>query len=170
MSIKDLKLEADDLGIKYSPNIGEEKLKAKVDAFYEAKETLTERTEAIIKEAEQPVAEKKSGWTDADRRKLAKEREAEARKTRIVTIIDNDSRVNNQTTTCSASCGNVSFDLGRRIIPLNVEVEVAEGHIANLKAAVIPMHIKDQKTGLCKYEMRRRYTIAHSDKQPTKGT
>ncbi len=164
MSIKDLKREADDLGVKYSPNIGVEKLQEKITSFYGSKETLTERTEAAISDPKQPDKEVSLGWTDADRRKLSKDREAEARKTRIVTIIDNDSRVNNQTTTCHATCGNAYFDLGGVVLPLNMEVQVHVGHINSLKGVMIPMHVKDHKTGLCEYVLRSRYTISYSDK------
>ena len=34
--LEQLKEEATELGIKFNPNIGEDKLQAKIDAFYEA--------------------------------------------------------------------------------------------------------------------------------------
>ena len=39
LDIEELKAEATGLGIQFAQNIGAEKLKAKIDAFYESQET-----------------------------------------------------------------------------------------------------------------------------------
>ena len=84
-----------------------------------------------------------------------------AMKTVVVTVIDNDSRVNNQTTTAPVNCSNRYFDLGTVHIPLNEPVEVMQGHIDVLKDVVIPHHVSDPKTGLSKVVTRKRYTIQY---------
>jgi len=174
--IDELKAEATELGIKFSANIGEAKLQEKLDS-YKAKQPDVEEPEA---EKEEPTwmeqaaskadtkeeVEVKSGkWGPAQRRKLAAEREAAARKTKIITIIDNDQRENNQTTSAVVSCGNERFDLGSVILPLNMEVEVLQGHIDQLASVKIPQHTKGPD-GNSVLVMRPRYTIAYSDKKP----
>lgn len=166
--LKELKTEATQLGVTFSPNIGEAKLAQKIEEKYLSQETGEAEVLATIKAKESMSTQVAAGeWTDLDRRKLAKKREAEARKTRIVTIIDNDSRVNNQTTTAMADCSCEAFDLGQIALPLNVEVEVSQGHIDGLKCVEIIHHIKDPITGVSKDSTIKRYTVAYSDKQPT---
>jgi hypothetical protein len=167
--IDDLKQEATDLGISFSPNIGEAKLQDKIDAHYEKEESgsiekMVEKAEASKKEETPKKEVKKGGF---DRRTLAKEREAAARKTKVITIIDNDQRVNNQTTTATVNCGNMYFDLGTMVLPLQMEVEVQQGHIDVLKSVMIPQHMKKAgANGLSEVVMRPRYTISYSDKSP----
>ena len=161
-----LKQEATELGIKFSPNISESKLKDKIDEFYESQNTVEQDIqEAMSAQEQHDVAMKAESDKNLKRKKTmrekAKEAEAEARKTRIVEIIDNDSRVNSQTTTCTATAGNMYFDLGTVILPLNTPVEVAIGHINTLKEVTYPFHKLDSKTGLANVEMRKRYTISY---------
>jgi len=77
----------------------------------------------------------------------------------LVTIVDNDQRENNQTTSVTVNCSNDYFDLGQMILPLNMPVEVMQGHIEVLKEIEIPMHIVDQSTKLSMVKMRKRYSI-----------
>jgi hypothetical protein len=90
--------------------------------------------------------------------------EAAARKTRVVTITDNDQRENNQTTVAVVNCSNLYFDLGTVYIPLNVPVEVRQGHINVLLETEIPLHVKDPKTGLSTLAMRKRYSVSYEDR------
>jgi len=169
-TLEELKQEATDLGIKFNPKIGAEKLQEKIDAFYASQET----NEAAVKEAvtakEQEELEGQAFVSKAEkdlvqkkrtRLQKAKEAEQEAKKTVVVEIIDNDPRVNAHTTTCTATCGNEFFDLGTIILPLNTPVEVMKGHINSLKEVRFPHHQLDQKTGLSKVVMRNRYTISY---------
>jgi len=165
--LNELKKEADELGVSYSKNIGEAKLQEKIDAFYESQETSEKEIEEAVaaKEAVKTV-EEKSEEKSAVKRKLtvaekAKQAEAAARKTKVVTIIDNDQRVNNQTTSCTVNCGNEYFDLGTIVLPLNMPVEVTQGHLSVLADVKIPQHVKDPKTGLHNVVMRKRYTISY---------
>jgi hypothetical protein len=167
LDLDELKSEADQLGVKYNPQIGAAKLKEKIDAYYESQETSgKEIQEAIQKNEAKEKSEGKSAVTDnkeiAKRKRIA-EAKAKANKTRIVKIIDNDQRVNNQTTTCKVTSGNLYFDLGSVVIPLNVPVEVKQGHINVLKNILIPQHGKDTKTGLSSVRMVPRYTISYTE-------
>ena len=90
---------------------------------------------------------------------------ADANKTRVVTIIDNDQRVNGQTTTCTVNCSNMYFDLGTIILPLNTPVEVRQGHLTVLKELEIPQHVKDTRSGLSTVRLVPRYTISYEEVQ-----
>ena len=91
------------------------------------------------------------------------EKEKAARKTRIVTIIDNDQRVNNHVTTCTVNCSNSYFSLGTRVLPLGEKIEVAQGHINVLKEVDIPHHARDPSTGLSVSKLRKRFSISYED-------
>ena len=165
LDIEALKAEATDLGIIFSQNIGAEKLKAKIDAYYESQETSVKETEAAV-EATQKIEEKsaengKSSYVKSIG-SIAAESKAEAYKTRVVTIIDNDQRVNNQTTTCKVNCSNMYFDLGQIILPLNIPVEVKQGHINVLKEVKIPRHVQIGDN-LSAVTMVPRYSISFED-------
>ena len=170
-TLQELKQEATELGIEFSANIGAAKLAEKIESFYSSQEN----SEKEIQEAEVAAraleleAEEKSEVKPAvsnnvsmSRHQRAKLAEEKARKTRIVTITDNDTRENNQTTVAVANCTNMYFDLGTAYIPLNVPIEVRQGHIDILNGVEIPLHVK-QKDGLFKYEMRKRYSIHFED-------
>lgn len=165
-TLKQLKQEATELGITFSPNIGEAKLKEKIDQFYESKETVSQELQKVVDELEESPTSREEYKAKGMQsfRAFAKEMEREARKTRVVTIIDNDQRVNNQTTSCVVNCGNQHFDLGTMVLPLNEKVEVRVGHLNALKEVKIPQHIKDPNNpSLSKVVLRPRYTIQYED-------
>ena len=171
-TLQELKQEATELGITYSANIGVDKLQAKIDEFYESQETsgneilaAVERQEAMEKSEEKSAVKNKDSVAEISLGVLAKKAEAEARKTRVVIITDNDQRENNQTTVAVVNCSNSYFDLGTVYIPLNVPVEVRQGHINVLKETEIPLHIKDPKTGLNTFAMRPRYSVSYEDRE-----
>lgn len=174
LNLEDLKKEASDLGITYSVNIGAAKLKEKIDAHYESQETsekelieAVKANEEAEKANEQP--EEKSPETSKAPAKTGKKTHADRRraaeKTKVVTIIDNDQRVNNVTSTCTVNCSNMYFDLGTIILPLNMAVEVKQGHLNVLKELKIPQHVKDTKTGLSTVRMVPRYTLSYGEHQ-----
>ncbi len=152
-TIKELKQEATELGIQFSPNIGEAKLKDKIDEHYDAQVVPVETVKTP----------KTNESLEVKMRRAANEVERKARKTRIVTIIDNDSRENNLTTAVTATCACMSFDLGQQLLPLNMPIEVMQGHIDSLKDVFIPHHVKDTNTGTTTIITRPRYTIAFED-------
>ena len=161
-TLQELRKEADELGITYSKNIGANKLQEKIETFYESQETSGPALEAVVAEKEATKPEVKTSGVDP---KVAKRmaREKAARETKVITIVDNDQRVNNQTTTCTVNCSNEVFDVGPVILPLNEKIEVAMGHIRTLEAVRIPLHVRDNKTGLAQVRMRPRYTISYEN-------
>lgn len=166
--LDELKKEATDLGITFSGNIGQDKLQAKIDDFYESQETTSKDIESAVKEQESKEAEEQV--TPKQRRQndiyaLAKNAEDKARQTRIVTINDNDNRVNNHTTVATVNCSNQYFDLGTVRIPLNEPVEVYQGHLNALREIKIPQHVTDNQSGLSKVVVRPRYAIQEQDKK-----
>lgn len=158
-TLEDLKSEAEFLGVSFHPNISESKLKDKIDAFNKenaGKDSGTDATEAVTK-ASTAATPKTTNY-----RVIAKELEREARKTHVVTIIDNDQRVNNHTTSCTVNCSNEYFDLGTLILPLNEKVEVRQGHLDVLKEVRIPQHMSDPNNkAVSVMVMRPRYTIQY---------
>ena len=173
--LKELKKEADELGVAYAKNISAEKLAEKIDTFYTSKEdsvmviTETEPPEELEGTKEKGNDPRKSVPLSKEQIKAEKRRTREigAKKTRVISLVDNDQRVNNHTTTCTVNCSNEYFDLGTRILPLNEKIEVAVGHINTLKEVQIPLHITDSKTGMATVRMRPRYTISYEDNQNT---
>ena len=168
--IEELKQEATELGISFQPNIGADKLQAKIDEWYVSQETSGNGIQDAVKKQEaMEQSEEKSAVKDNDdanthMNKYAKKAEEDARKTRIVTITDNDQRENNQTTVAVVNCSNIYFDLGTAYIPLNVPVEVKQGHLNVLSETEIPLHVKDPKTNLSTLTIRKRYAISYEDK------
>jgi hypothetical protein len=77
----------------------------------------------------------------------------------VVTITDNDQRVNNHTSTVTVTCANEHFDLGTVVLPLNTPIEVQRGFIEVLQEVRIPMHIKG-KSGNSYTAVRPRFHIA----------
>lgn len=168
LDIEELRAEATGLGIQFAQNIGAEKLKAKIDAFYESQETSgKEILDAVVakEKSEEKSAEngKEGAAKIVSKRERIAAKKAAASKERIVTIVDNDQRVNNQTTTAVVNCSNIHFDLGTVVIPLNVPVKVKQGHINALKEVEIPLHTRDQKTGLSIARRVPRYSITDAE-------
>lgn len=157
LDIEELRAEATGLGIQFAQNIGAEKLKAKIDAFYESQETSGQELQTAIA-AKEKSEEKSAESGNSKRDKIAAAKKA-AMVERIVTIVDNDQRVNSQNTTAVVNCSNIHFDLGTMVIPLNVPVKVKQGHINVLKDSTISLHVKDQKTGLSVPRAVPRYSI-----------
>lgn len=162
-ALQELKQEATDLGIEFSANIGATKLAEKIEDYYKSQETSGEEIQAAVeaKEAKEKSEEKPAVKGKEDKYARAKKAEERARQTRIVTITDNDTRENNQTTVAIANCSNLYFDLGTVYIPLNIPVEIKQGHLDTLANLEIPLHVKDAKSGLFKTEVRKRYSISY---------
>lgn len=169
LNVEELKEEATSLGLSFSAKIGAAKLKEKIDAHYESLETSGPAIEEAVKEKEKETIKEKVAPVNGNRldpkhvKRLAREKAAKVM--RIVTIVDNDQRVNNQTNTCTVNCSNEYFDLGTKVLPLNEKIEVSQGHINVLKSVQIPLHVKDNKTGLSSVRMRSRYSVSYEDKE-----
>lgn len=163
-TLDELKQEAKELGIRFVPNISAEKLSAKIEEYYESQETSDQEIETAIAEKEKSEEKSVVGDKKKTMAEKAKEMEARAKETVVVTLIDNDTRENNQTTVAVVNCSNAHFDLGTVYIPLNVPVEVRRGHLSVLKDIEIPLHTKDPKSGLSVTRLRPRYTISYGEK------
>lgn len=161
-TLEELRQEADELGIKYAKTAGVDQLTVKIEEFYESKETSGPALKKAV-EAKEKEVKKEDNAESMSSLEKRRQREAAAKVTRVVTIIDNDQRVNNNTTTCIVSCGNEYFDLGTKILPLNEKIEVRMGHINSLKEIKIPQHVRNPKTGLSSVKMRNRYSISFED-------
>tara|TARA_R110000744_G_scaffold147612_8_gene260604 strand:+ start:3488 stop:3994 length:507 start_codon:yes stop_codon:yes gene_type:complete len=164
--LEDLKSEAAELGIKHNASIGAEKLKEKIEEHYSAQENSGPALQEQVKEkAEKAKKDGKVQTSKAVDTKISKRllNEKNARKTRIVVIVDNDQRTNAHTTTCVVNCSNEFFDLGTRILPLGEKIEVAQGHINVLKEVYIPLHTRDPKTGLSLTKTRQRYSVSFEE-------
>ena len=153
-TLEDLRKEATELGIEFASNIGAAKLKAKIDEFYESQESPI-----VVNEVEDEVEEITPVVAGKSMREVALEMRNRANKVKVVVVIDNDQRVNNQTTVATVNCGNSYFDLGTMHIPLNVPVEIKQGFIDVLMEIKIPQHVKDIKSGLNSVVMRPRYSV-----------
>lgn len=153
--LDELKKEATELGITFSPNIGEAKLQEKIDAKYEEMESTAIKPEDFVEDPEElkPKATKEKGY-----KSFARKLEEAARELKVVTIIDNDQRQNNYTTTATANCSNQYFDLGTVHLPLGEKIQVRQGHIDALKSVKIPRHTTDHR-GMGKTTMVHRYSI-----------
>jgi len=160
LDIDELRAEATGLGIQFAQNIGAEKLKAKIDAFYESQETSGQELQTAIaaKEKSEEKSAESGNVASSKRDRIAAAKKA-AMVERTVTIVDNDQRVNSQNTTAVVNCSNIHFDLGTMVIPLNVPVKVKQGHIDVLKDSTISLHVKDQRTGLSVPRAVPRYSI-----------
>ena len=163
LDIEELKSEATGLGLQFAPNIGAEKLKAKIDAHYESQETSgKEIQEAVVAKEKSEEKSAESGKQELSKREKIAAAKKAAMVERTVTIVDNDQRVNSQNSTAVVNCSNIYFDLGTAVIPLNVPVKVKQGHINVLKDATISLHVRDQKTGLSEPRPMARYSITDS--------
>lgn len=153
-TLEDLRKEATELGIEFASNIGAAKLRAKIDEFYESQESPI-----VVSEVEDEVEEITPVVAGKSMREVALEMRNRASKVKVVVVIDNDQRVNNQTTVATVNCGNSYFDLGTMHIPLNVPIEIKQGFIDVLMEIKIPQHVKDTRSGLNSVVMRPRYSV-----------
>ena len=157
--LTELKKEADDLGVAYPTNITANRLQEKIEEFYEAKEAAAPKLVVADEPEEQENVVEPSKQSIAHAKRLRREKAAKV--IARVNIVDNDQRVNNHTTTCTVNCSNHYLDLGTRILPLNENIEVTMGHLRTLARVKIPLHVRDNKTGLSSVRLRPRYTISY---------
>lgn len=162
LELEQLKQEATELGISFGQSIGAAKLKERIDAYYKSQETLEQEIVTAMESKEQ--SKEKSAEINKGNSLNITEMKRKANMTSVVTIIDNDQRVNNQTTSCTVNCSNMYFDLGTVILPLNMPVEVRQGHLNVIKEIKIPQHVKDSKTGLSTVRMIPRYTLSYAER------
>jgi hypothetical protein len=151
LTIEELKSQADDLGISYSPNIGIAKLQSRIDeVLVEQEERAIEAqvsTPRVNKTIERPVD------PEVERRKRIMQR---ALKRSKVIVYSNDPRDANKTT-CMSSVRNSYFG-DAKVIPLGQEWWLQQMHIDNLKNINIVKYIDDGK-GNSKAVNAKKYTV-----------
>lgn len=130
-----LKQQATDLGIKYSPNIGEETLKTKI---------AEKLDEISVNKPSETSNEDEVKLTRMQ--KIVEEAKKKAFKKSFVTITNLDKRENEEVTTAYLGFENLYFDLSR-IVPLNVVVELEDALIKVAQKAPMTIHVQDPKTG-----------------------
>jgi hypothetical protein len=161
-SLVTLKKEATELGLAFSEDVKAPELEAQINTHYEMLESQAVAEE--LSAAQGDFTESVETRVAVSMGQLAAKAEADARKTKVVIINDNDNRENAHTTLAVVSCGNQYFDLGTVRIPLNDPVEVMVGHLQVLRELRIPQHVHDNQSGLTKVVMRPRYSIQEVDK------
>lgn len=141
LDFDEIKNEALQLGIEFRPNISAAKLQERIDAKYKELEQEDSSPTISVKDSE---SEGKSDTSPENRmRALGLAMRKKANELFIVTISDNDTRINSESDSCVTNCSNSLFDLGTRIIPTNEKVEVRRGHLEALRAVRIPHHMPD---------------------------
>ncbi len=145
MTYKELKEEAIELNLEFSGNVSKEAL---IELINTVKDVPTEEPEEeyIMEKVEvikSPTTEKIVNLSQvaAKRVYISKMKKA-ANTLKVVTITDNDSRENSNTSTVTVSCTNAYLDLPTLRIPLNVPVEIKQGYIDVLRGIRITNHIR----------------------------
>lgn len=149
-TIEDLKLEADTLGIQYSPNIGVSKLQAKIDEYYET-ESKTAAISTPVKENNKDV---KITNSRAEALRIIKNQELENSKTAIVKLTMVDKREASTATEAYFNNG----DLAMRV-PLDVFVEMPIALIEMAKKAEALIHM--ETNGLTVSKMTPKYVVEY---------
>jgi hypothetical protein len=164
-TIDELKTEALELGLQFHANISVDKLSDRIEAHYKASE---EQSKVVLtgetgnQDSEEDLAAALKVENTSNFQQYVQKQKREAEKTVVVTIIDNDSRVNNVTTTVTVGSSNEYFDLGTVILPLNDRVEIRQGHLNVLKELRIPQHLKNPNDpSISVMVVRPRYTIQY---------
>jgi hypothetical protein len=157
--LDELKAEANDLGVTFSPNIGEEALQKKINDHMDARGAASVAAIVAPKKEKEKEPTKELSPEEVWRR-AAKFVEEKARAGIVVTIIDNDPRENHVAQTVTVTGGSAEYSLGTAIYPLNTPVLVKQGHLDVLKDIMIPMHVLDSASGQMQTVMRKRYSIS----------
>lgn len=153
LNIEDLKVEADALGIKYSPNIGVTTLKGKIDAFKAKSESEDDEFEPIVnKRVKDPRLTAKQKLN----RRIREIRKKKLARSKVI-VYNNDPREAEFSTTMSRVQN--SYFGNARVIPIGVEWWVEQMHIDNLKSIEILTYVKDPKTGNMKPKKTKKFTI-----------
>jgi len=162
-NIEEARAEADQLGLKYSPNIGLAKLEEKIEKYYE-----TQASDDIVKvkETDTNPDEAEKLTQEQIRAKILLTAKAKAFKTQIVTITSNDKRDNHIATTAYLSMDNQYF--GRsRYVPLDVPVELEQCLIDVAKDIKIMLHVDEvidgKRTGNKVPKMVNKYVVSFED-------
>ena len=141
-SFEELKQEADELGLTYSPNIGKAKLEEKIEQRYKEIEESSE------------VSTKGALATRKEALKIIAEQIVENKKTKVVKITMVDKREASTATHAYFSNGDVSLN-----IPLDVWVEMPNILIQLAEEARAVIHV--DSNGITEPKLTKKYVVEY---------
>ena len=148
-SFEELKQEADELGLTYSPNIGKAKLEEKIEQKYKEIEESSDSVESNTR-----VSTKGALATRKEALKIIAEQIAENKKARVVKITMVDKREASTATHAYFSNGDVSLN-----IPLDVWVEMPNILIQLAEEAKAVTHV--DSNGVTEPKLTKKYVVEY---------
>ena len=148
-SFEELKQEADELGLTYSPNIGKAKLEEKIEQKYKEIEESSDSVESNTR-----VSTKGALATRKEALKIIAEQIAENKKTRVVKITMVDKREASTATHAYFSNGDVSLN-----IPLDVWIEMPNILIQLAEEARAVTHV--DSNGVTEPKLTKKYVVEY---------
>ena len=148
-SFEELKQEADELGLTYSPNIGKAKLEEKIEQKYKEIEESSDSVESNTR-----VSTKGALATRKEALKIIAEQIAENKKARVVKITMVDKREASTATHAYFSNGDVSLN-----IPLDVWIEMPNILIQLAEEARAVTHV--DSNGVTEPKLTKKYVVEY---------
>ena len=148
-SFEELKQEADELGLTYSPNIGKAKLEEKIEQKYKEIEESSDSVESNTR-----VSTKGALAAKKEALKIIAEQIAENKKTKVVKITMVDKREASTATHAYFSNGDVSLN-----IPLDVWVEMPNILIQLAEEAKAVTHV--DSNGVTEPKLTKKYVVEY---------
>ena len=148
-SFEELKQEADELGLTYSPNIGKAKLEEKIEQKYKEIEESSDSVESNTR-----VSTKGALATRKEALKIIAEQIAENKKTKVVKITMVDKREASTATHAYFSNGDVSLN-----IPLDVWIEMPNILIQLAEEARAVTHV--DSNGVTEPRLTKKYVVEY---------
>ena len=148
-SFEELKQEADELGLTYSPNIGKAKLEEKIEQKYKEIEESSDSIESNTR-----VSTKGALSARKEALKIIAEQIAENKKTKVVKITMVDKREASTATHAYFSNGDVSLH-----IPLDVWVEMPNILIQLAEEAKAVTHV--DSNGITEPKLTKKYVVEY---------
>ena len=148
-SFEELKQEADELGLTYSPNIGKAKLEEKIEQKYKEIEESSDSVESNTR-----VSTKGALAAKKEALKIIAEQIAENKKARVVKITMVDKREASTATHAYFSNGDVSLN-----IPLDVWIEMPNILIQLAEEARAVTHV--DSNGVTEPKLTKKYVVEY---------
>ena len=148
-SFEELKQEADELGLTYSPNIGKAKLEEKIEQKYKEIEESSDSVESNTR-----VSTKGALAARKEALKIIAEQIAENKKTKVVKITMVDKREASTATHAYFSNGDVSLN-----IPLDVWVEMPNILVQLAEEARAVTHV--DSNGITEPKLTKKYVVEY---------
>ena len=148
-SFEELKQEADELGLTYSPNIGKAKLEEKIEQRYKEIEESSDSAESNTR-----VSTKGALAARKEALKIIAEQIVENKKTKVVKITIVDKREASTATHAYFSNGDVSLN-----IPLDVWVEMPNILVQLAEEARAVIHV--DSNGITEHKLTKKYVVEY---------